>query len=78
MARKPAFAVTVTSSILLLYCILIAGNSPLAYIIFSISPFLIIWTAYSIIRYGIFSSRELKKDEEWGYDDKSKEELGTL
>jgi len=78
MLRKPNFAVTVTSVILFVYCLLIYRNSPIAYFIFSISPFLVLWTVYTVIRFGIFRSKELTEDEEWGYEDKNKEELGVL
>jgi len=37
---------------------------------FSISPFLVVWMAYTIIRYGPYNGRELKEDEEYGYQDK--------
>lgn len=78
MLKKPVFPVTITSVILFIYCILILRNSPAAWIIFTISPLLIFWTAYTIIRFGIFKSKELVEDEEWSYDDISKEELGIL
>ena len=78
MLRKPNFAVATASIILFIYCLLVLRNSPIAYFIFSISPVLVLWVAYSIIRFGVFRSKELKEDEEWGYDDKNKEELGVL
>jgi hypothetical protein len=78
MLKQPAFAVTSSSILLLIYCVLVVRQSPVAYFIFSISPLLVIWTAYTVIRHGIFKSQELKKDEEWRYDDKEKEELGVL
>jgi hypothetical protein len=78
MLRKPSFAVTLTSVILFVYCLLIIRNSPLAYFIFSISPFLVLWTVYTVIRFGIFKGKELNNDEEWGYEDKNKEELGVF
>ena len=75
---RPNFAVTVTSIILIVYCFLLGRNSPLAYFIFSISPFLVLWVVYTVIRFGIFRGNELNEDEEWGYADKNKEELGVL
>jgi hypothetical protein len=75
MFKKPSFAVIVTSVILVVYCWLINAGSPVAYFIFAISPFLILWTAYSIIRFGTYNGKELDKDEEWGYQDKEKENL---
>ena len=78
MLQKPNFAVIITSIILVVYCIFIVLISPIAYFIFSISPILVLWTAWSIIRFGVFRSKELTKDEEWGYNDITKEELGIF
>jgi hypothetical protein len=78
MLKKPAFAVTVVSIVLFAYCILILLKSPIAFFVFSISPLLILWVAYVIIRFGIFTGRELEYDEEWVYSDKNKEELGLM
>jgi hypothetical protein len=45
---------------------------------FLASPFLVIWMAYAILKYGSYSGRELNEDEEWGYQDKNKDELGIF
>jgi len=42
----------------------------LSLLMFSISPFLVVWMAYTIIRYAPYNGRELKEDEEYGYQDK--------
>jgi len=47
-------------------------------IMFLLSPFLVIWMAYSILKYGSYNGRELNADEEWGYQDKEKKDLGTF
>ena len=80
MTRKPIFAVVVVSLILLAYCALILFNLslPVAYFIFSISPLLLAWVAYTIIRFGVYKGREFKSDEEWGYQDNKKEDLDIL
>ena len=80
MLKRPFFAVVVVSIILLVYCILINFNIflPLVYFIFAISPFLVMWMAYSVIRYGNYGGRELNEDEEWGYQDKNSDELDVL
>jgi predicted membrane chloride channel (bestrophin family) len=80
MFRKPSFAVAVVSAILIIYCILINFEISLSigYLIFGISPFLLIWLAYTIIRHGEYNGKELAEDEEWGYQDKNKEELGVF
>ncbi len=80
MTRKPIFAVVVVSIILLVYCVLIYLNLflPVAYFTFSISPFLLAWVAYTIIRFGVYNGKEFNSDEEWGYQDKKKEDLDIL
>ena len=79
MFRKPIFAVSAVSTILLVYCVLLNINVPqsLCYFIFSISPFLLIWLAYTVLRFGIYEGKNLD-EEEWGYQDKSKDELWVL
>ena len=69
MVKKPSFAVATVSIILLIYCILINFNIalPVAYFIFSISPLLLVWVAYTIIRFGTYRGKEFNTDEEWGY-----------
>ncbi|MFI5187257.1 MAG: hypothetical protein ACHQF0_11060 [Chitinophagales bacterium] len=80
MLRKPGFAVAAVSIILLVYCVLINFNIslPLVYFIFCISPFLLIWMAYSVIRHGNYKGKELNEDEEWGYQDRNRDELDVL
>ena len=39
-------------------------------LMFSISPFLVVWMAYTILKYAPYQGRELKEDEEYGYQDK--------
>ena len=38
-------------------------------LMFSISPFLVIWMAYTILKNAPYHGRELKENEEWGYQD---------
>jgi hypothetical protein len=78
MLRKPSFAVSFVSLILVIYCFLVNNNSPVAYFIFSISLVLLLWMAYTIIRFGTYNGKELNSDEEWGYQDKNRDELGVL
>jgi Ca2+/Na+ antiporter len=80
MLRNPVFAISAVSAYFLAYLLLIFFNSLFNVVIlmFSLSPFLIVWMAYIIIRYGKYTGTELKEDEEWGYEDKKKEELGIM
>jgi hypothetical protein len=80
MVKKPFFVIAIVSGILLVYCLFIGFNIslPVAYLIFSISPFLLIWLAYTVIRFGVYKGKEFQADEEWGYGDRSKEDLDVL
>jgi hypothetical protein len=42
-------------------------------VMFLLSPFLVIWMAYNILKYGKFNGRELQENEEWGYSERSHE-----
>lgn len=80
MFTKPFFAVAIVSTILVVYCMLInfAPQSPIIYVIFSASPILCLWVTCTVIRHGIYHGKELADKEEWGYQDKGKEELWIL
>jgi hypothetical protein len=79
MFRKPMFAVITVSVVLIAHCVLLNTNAPrsISYFIFSISPFLLIWLAYTVLRFGTYHGTGLG-EEEWGYQDKSKGELSVL
>jgi hypothetical protein len=75
MLRKPVFAVAFVTVYLALYCIFfIAGYHNIIAYMFMLSPILVIWMVISILKYGKYSSTELKPNEEWGYEDKKREE----
>ncbi|QJD94718.1 hypothetical protein HH214_01930 [Mucilaginibacter robiniae] len=44
---------------------------------FLISPFLMVWMVYSVLK-DPYTYPELKENEEWGYSDKAKDELGMF
>ena len=80
MIKKPFFAVAAVTVILLIYCILIGFNIslPVAYLIFGISPILIAWLVYTILRFGKYKGKEFDTGEEWGYQDRIKQDLDIL
>jgi len=80
MNRKEIIPVIIGSAVLLLYCwMILSGNeSGLTSLIFSFSPFLLLWIVFSILRHGKFEGKELEEQEEWGYTDKNKDELGVF
>jgi hypothetical protein len=41
-----------------------------ALFMFSISPFLVIWMVYTILKFAPYNGRELEENEEYGYQDK--------
>ncbi|HLO38243.1 MAG TPA: hypothetical protein VK173_07135 [Lacibacter sp.] len=57
---------------LLVYVVLLQLNwaSNVTWPMFFLSPVLLVSLAYSIIRYGKYSGRELNEDQEWGYSDR--------
>ncbi|MBI1780276.1 MAG: hypothetical protein HYR66_02760 [Sphingobacteriales bacterium] len=80
MLKKPAFAVLITTIAVVLYNILpqLTDSFTLAGIIFIASPFLMIWMVYTILRFGKYNGKELDDKEEWGYQDKKRDELGMF
>jgi hypothetical protein len=80
MFRKPAVVTAVVTVYLVLYYILFhAGASDNIIIsMFIASPFLVIWMVITILKNGHYKGPELKEDEEWGYQDRDKNSLGTF
>jgi hypothetical protein len=80
MFRKPAFSITLTSIYLLVYLILLQVAVPLQLmlLLLAVSPFLLLWMFYTVLRYGKYTGTELKDDQEWGYEDRSKGDLATF
>jgi len=78
--RKEIIPVIISSAVLLLYCwLVLSGNrSSLTNLLFFLSPVLLVWIAYTILRHGKFEGKELGDQEEWGYADKDKNELGIF
>lgn len=57
---------------LLVYCILlqIEHTQWIAVYMFIVSPFLVVWMVYTVLKYGVYTGRELAEDEEYGYQDR--------
>jgi hypothetical protein len=77
--NRASFSVLFASFYLLLYFILCQVNrsAGIAILMFSLSPFVIIWMVYSVLKYGKYNGKPLDA-EEFGYKDKNKEELGVF
>ena len=80
MNRKEIIPVIIGSIVLLLYCWLIVNGkgSGLTSFLFTLIPFILLWIVYSILKHGKFEGKELEDQEEWGYTDKDKNELGIF
>lgn len=80
MLRKPFFVTFIVSACLVIFHFLTTTGIflNLAAAIFVMSPLLVIWLAYTVIRWGDYKGRELAEGEEWGYQDKDKSSLGTF
>lgn len=72
MLTNSTFSVITVTVYLLLYCILlqIEHTQWLAVYMFLLSPVLIIWMVYTVLKYGVYTGRELREDEEYGYQDR--------
>jgi hypothetical protein len=71
MKRKEKISVIVVSLLLLSYAVLILFQQWLlvANLFFIISPIVIGWLVYNVLKNGEFEGKELGKDEEWRYAD---------
>ncbi|MBS1654374.1 MAG: hypothetical protein JSU05_06005 [Bacteroidetes bacterium] len=78
--KRANFSAALVTGVLLLYCMLILLEAPLPYIltVFIALPVLLAWMVYTVIRHGTYRGAELAEDEEWGYQDKNKDELGLF
>ncbi|HET9057657.1 MAG TPA: hypothetical protein VFN30_12505 [Chitinophagaceae bacterium] len=80
MFKNPTFSVTVNTICVILFSLLIEHSltQNIAFAIFIFFPFLAVWMVYSILRYGKYKGKELTDKEEWGYEDKDRDQLGTF
>jgi hypothetical protein len=76
MLRNPKFAVVFVSVYLALYYMFFfAGFDNIITFMFVFSPIVVIWMVITILKRGKYKGTELNQNEEWGYEDKSREEL---
>jgi hypothetical protein len=71
MFKYPKFSVGITTLYLVVFA-LFAGSfsSSLAFFIFSLSPFLVIWMAFSVLKDKSEVVADLESEEHWGYSDR--------
>lgn len=79
MLKKPVFVTIAVTLYLVIYTLLfqLGASFNLLGILFMLSPFLVIWMVYTVLRFGKFEGKELDEDE-WGYCDRSRESLGVF
>ena len=71
MFKYPKFSVSFTTLYLLVFALFAGSFSlSLAFFIFSLSPFLVIWMAFSVLMDNSETVIELDGDEHWGYSDR--------
>lgn len=72
MFKKDIIAVIIGSLYLVVYCELLQFKAfeDAAMVLLLLSPVVIIWMVYSVLRHGRYSGRELGRDE-FGYADKN-------
>lgn len=66
------FSTAFVTIYLVVYTVLLRLEVPVevSLLMFSISPILIIWMVYTIIKFAPYNGRELNENEEYGYQDK--------
>lgn len=79
MLRNDTFSVVFVTLYVFIYSVLLQFESTLSFAIgmLLISPFLIFWMVYTILKYGKYNGKGLGTDE-FGYQDKNKDELGVF
>lgn len=79
MLRNDIFSVVFVTVFLVAYCILLQFSATfiLAEMILVFSPLMICWMVFTVLKYGKYEGPELG-DDEFGYLDKKKEELGVF
>lgn len=76
--KKDTVSVIVVTAYLVLYCILLQFEATLGFAVwmFALSPVALIWMVLRILKHGTYNGPALG-EEEFGYQDKDKEELGV-
>lgn len=71
MYKQSSFAVVFATVYLLIYVLFLQLNilSNVTAVLFFFSPAVLVWLAYTVIRYGTYKGAVLKEDEHWGYQD---------
>lgn len=80
MLKNPVFSVAFVTIYLVVYTLLLHTGASMNVVLtmFLVSPVLVLWMVYVVLKFGKFEGRELEPDQEWGYSDRKRESLGTF
>ena len=71
--NKASVSILFASVYLLVFLLMLHTEfNTVVWTLFLLSPFVVL---YMVIRYGVYSGRELDEDEEWGYEDVDKKSI---
>lgn len=78
--KKEVFAIGFVTIYLVAYAIIayLGFSTGLVFLLFSLSPFLLVWMVIMILKSTHTPPQSFKDTEEWGYQDVRKEELGVF
>jgi hypothetical protein len=78
--RNHRFATAFVTLYLIVYTIMHQAGADIRILawMFVFSPALVIWMVYTILKYGVYAGPELAENEEYGYQDKKREDLGRF
>ncbi len=78
--RKEIFALWFVTTYLLAYTIIafLEISVSVVFILFALSPLLVLWLVFAVLKSKATPPLPLKDMEEWGYQDVKKEELGVF
>ena len=79
MFRNDIFSVVLATFYLVIYCVMLQFEATIGYatLMLLFSPLLICWMVYVVLKHGKYNGPELG-DDEFGYMDKQKDELGVF
>ncbi|HVX52127.1 MAG TPA: hypothetical protein VHB48_18350 [Chitinophagaceae bacterium] len=80
MIRNPYIVGWFVTVYLIVYVTLIQFPSTvdIAFCMMLFAPLLMVWLAFTVLRYGRYNGKEFGKDDEFGYQDKAKDTLGMF
>lgn len=79
MKKRENLSVAIVTCWIVVYCVLLLfeENASYAIVMLTLFPLLMFWMIYQILKHGKYKGPELKNDE-FGYQDKDKNELAVF